>query len=134
MSMKHQTNIIKRPLLSATDRVLAIRVAQVWFAVMGALLLPATANAALSDWFTNLGKEVSIIIPIIIAILAALGLALAGFGIFSAVMAKKNQRPLEFQLWFIVGGVLLLLLIPFVAAVGESVSGEDAGAAIQSVL
>jgi len=119
---------------SVWEKRLGWRIAQVYVAVFGALLIPATANAAISDWFVNLGNEVGIIIPIVIVIMGALGVAFAGFGIISAIMAKKNQRPLEYQGWFIAGGALLVLLIPFVAGIGESLSGEDAESAVQGVL
>jgi len=81
------------------------RVAQVYFAILAALLLPSTANAAISDWVTNIGDEIAIIVPIVVVILGAIGVLMAGFGIISAVMAKKNRQPLEYQHWLIVGGV-----------------------------
>jgi|GEM_PF-5251598 len=119
---------------SRADKVLGMRVAQVWAAVTLALFIPGTANAALSDWVANIGKEFATVLPVIVSIMGLLGVALAGFGIISAVMAKKNQRPLEFQGWFIVGGVLLVLLIPFVIATGDSVSGLATTDSIDSVL
>ncbi|ARM86310.1 hypothetical protein [Marinobacter salarius] len=119
---------------SVWEKRLGWRFAQVYVALIGAFILPATAHAKLSDWLVSLGEEFGIGIPIVIVILGAVGVALAGFGILSAVMAKKNQRPLEHQGWFIVGGVLLVLLIPFVAGLGESISGEDAESAVQGVL
>ncbi|OLF81924.1 hypothetical protein AWH63_10305 [Marinobacter sp. C18] len=121
---------------SRADRVLGMRIAQVWLAVTTALLIPTTANAALSDWIENISNEFTVAVPYIVSILGLIGVALAGFGIISAVMAKKNQRPAfeNGQGWFIGGGVLLVLLIPFVLAVGESMSGQDASNQLNSVL
>lgn len=110
------------------------RALQVYATVAASLFLPATANAAISDWITNIGQEIAIIVPIIVVILGAVGVIMAGFGIISAVMAKKNRQPLEYQHWLIIGGVLCVLLIPFVIAVGESVSGQDAETSVQGVL
>ncbi|ABM21047.1 MULTISPECIES: hypothetical protein [Marinobacter] len=116
------------------DRKIGVRVAQIWAAVTLTALIPATGHAALSDWIINIGNEFALAVPIIIAILAGVGIAMAGFGILSWVSAKKNQREPTFQMYVIIGGVLLILLIPFVAAVGESVSGEDTEKAIESVI
>lgn len=110
------------------------RFAQIYGAAAITFLVPMTANAAISDWVENIGKEFSAIMPILVLILGAIGIALAGFGIISAVMAKKNRQPLEYQHWMIVGGVLCVLLIPFVLALGESVSGEDASGNVDSIL
>ncbi|MFB2351567.1 hypothetical protein, partial [Priestia megaterium] len=48
--------------------------------------------------------------------------------------AKKNRQPLEYQHWMIVGGVLCVLLIPFVLALGESISGQDASNNVDNIL
>ena len=111
-----------------------MRVAQVYTAVATSLLIPSVANAKISDWFTNIGTEVAVIVPILIVILGAAGILMAGFGIISAVMAKKNQRPLEHQHWLIIGGVLCVLLIPFVLGMSESISGQDAGGNVEGFL
>lgn len=116
------------------DNLLGQRLLQIYAVIIGAFLLPGAANAALSDWFTNIGKEISIIIPIIIVIMGAVGVVMAGIGIISAIGAKKNRQPMEHQPWLIAGGVLLVLLIPLVAAIGESLSGTDSRSAVNSVL
>jgi hypothetical protein len=111
-----------------------MRVAQVYFAVMAGVIVPSMANAAISDWFTNIGEEFAKIVPIIVVILGSVGVLMAGFGIISAVMAKKNQRPLEHQPHMIIGGVLCVLLIPFVINMSESVSGESAETTINGFM
>ncbi|KXS55104.1 MAG: hypothetical protein AWU57_528 [Marinobacter sp. T13-3] len=112
-----------------------MRVAQVYACVIATFLVPSVANAAgISDWFVNMGKEFATIIPIIVVILGAVGVVMAGFGIISAVMAKKNQRPLEYQHWLIVGGVLCVLLVPFVLALGQSISGKDASGNVDAFM
>lgn len=132
MQFKPKTNRIGH--MHPSDKKLGIRIAQIWMALTLTALIPGTASAALSDWIVNIGNEFALAVPIIIAILGGVGIAMAGFGIISWVSAKKNQREPTFQIYVIVGGALLILLIPFVAAVGESVSGEDTEKAIEAVL
>lgn len=110
-----------------------MRVAQVYFAVMAGFIFPATASAAMSDWIKNIGDEMAAIAPIIIVILGTVGVLMAGFGIISAVMAKKNRQPIEYQHWLIVGGVLCVLLIPFVIGMADSISGENAKSAVDGL-
>lgn len=87
---------------------------------------PATAHAKISEWFDNVGSEVVIIVNIIVLILGAVGVILTGIGVIGAIFAKKNKQPMEHQPWFIVGGVLCILLVPMVMALGESIAGDEA--------
>ena len=101
----------------------------------GALMMtPMLASAKISDWFQNVGGEVSIISSILVAILGAVGVVLVGFGIMSAISAKKNRQPMEHQPWLIVGGVLCVLLIPLVSGLGESISGDSPEGDINTLL
>ena len=127
-------NAMKNLQSNIEPNLLGLRLLQIYAVLISSFLLPATANAALSDWFTNIGQEFATIIPIIIVILGALGVVMAGFVIISAISAKKDRQPMEHQPWLIAGGVLLVLLIPLVAAIGESMSGIDAAASVQDVL
>lgn len=117
--MKHKCN-------NAPKISVGMRVAQVYFAVMAGVIVPSIANAKISSWFVNIGKEFATIVPVIVVILGSIGVLMAGFGIISAIMAKKNQRPLEHQPHMIIGGVLCVLLIPFVIAMSDSISGTSA--------
>ncbi len=94
------------------------------------------AHAKISDWVANIGSEVSIIVGWIVIILGgAFGIALSGFGVISAVFAKKNREPLSYQTWFILGGVVCVLLIPpLVIALGSSVSGADPTSTVNGLL
>lgn len=102
------------------------RVAATMTLALTSLMIPSLAHAKLSDWIVNIGQEFKLAVPVVVAILGALGVMLAGIGIWSAIMAKKNRQPLEYQGWFVGGGVLLILLIPLVIGLGASISGTDA--------
>jgi len=98
------------------------------------LMSPMIAHAKISDWFSNVGSEVAIISSILVAILGAVGVVLVGFGIMSAISAKKNRQPMEHQPWLIVGGVLCVLLIPLVAGLGESITDDSPEQTIDNLL
>ncbi|TBW57358.1 DUF3995 domain-containing protein [Marinobacter halodurans] len=91
-------------------------------------MAPVTAFAegkGISSWFTNFGGEFSTIVGVIVVIIGGLGICFTGFGIISALVAKKNREPMGYQPWFIFGGILAILLVPFIAAMGTSVSGQS---------
>ena len=114
-----KSNVILMERLVGYGALLAVSVAP-----MAAM---AQEAAGISEWFSNIGAETSIIVDILVIIIGAVGIATAGFGIISAITAKRNREPMQHQPWMIVGGVLAVLLIPLIAALGTSVSGEDQG-------
>lgn len=104
-------------------------------AILAMSMMPLMAEAKISDWFASGGNEVVTIVKWFVIMLGAAGIAFAGFGVVSAIMAKKNRQPLEYQGYFIGGGVVCILLIPFVVAMGGSMSGsEDTGTIMNSTL
>lgn len=119
------TAAVNESVYQKTKSRVGTRIAQVYLAAMSGFIMPSMAHAKMSDWFTNIGDEFAAIVPIIVIILGSVGILMAGFGIISAVMAKKNRQPMEYQHWLIIGGVLCVLLIPFVIGLGESISGDD---------
>lgn len=116
------------------QKMIDSRVMPIIFGFMPFLLSPAIANAKISDWFKNAGTEVVIIMGVVVVILGAFGIGLTGFGVVSAVFAKKNRQPLEHQGWFILGGVICVLLIPLVIGLGESISGSDPSSTVNGLL
>lgn len=120
-----KTAAVKESVYQKTKSRVGMRIAQVYFAVMAGFIMPSLAHAKISDWFKNIGDEFAAIVPIIVVILGSAGILMAGFGIISAVMAKKNRQPMEYQHWLIIGGVLCVLLIPFVIGLGESITDTD---------
>jgi uncharacterized membrane protein len=86
------------------------------------LLAPMFANAKISEWFTNLGNEAVAIIGVATIIVACIGVALAAIGLISLITAKRNKQPTEHQPWYIGGGVLCILLVPMLIALGDSIT------------
>lgn len=99
----------------------------------GVLMMGAAAALAqqqsqargISSWFANIGMEVTSIVDWLVVIFGAIGIACAGGGLISAMFAKKNREPLGWQPWFIGGGAIAIVFIPFILAMGTSVSGEE---------
>jgi len=98
------------------------------------VLGPATAHAKISDWFGNAGEEVVAIANVLVLIFGAAGVVLTGIGVIGAIFAKKNKQPMEHQPWFIIGGVLCILLVPLTMALSESIAGDDQGMNTQDFL
>lgn len=93
------------------------------------LLTPALAMAqqaeGISSWFTNIGGEVSSIMGVFVGIVGALGVGFVAVGVGSIIFAKKNRDPVSYQWYMVGGGIVLILLIPFILAMGTSASGEE---------
>ena len=87
----------------------------------------ANANAKASDWVNNLTGETSVITGKLMIIFGAAGIVIVGLALFS-FLAKKKQpgggQGNSWEGWGMLVGVLLLLLVPFVNQLGESVSGD----------
>lgn len=98
------------------------------------LLTPMFAHAKISDWATNIGVETSLVVGVFIAIFGAVGMILVAIGIFSYIGAKKNRQPVEYQFYYIGGGLLLVILVPFISSLGESVTDEAPDQTIQQLL
>lgn len=98
------------------------------------LAVPMTAHAKISDWVRNAGDEVVIIVNVLVLIFGAVGIVLTAIGIISYMLAKKHKRELDGQHWFILGGVLCILLVPLTMALGSSIAGDDQTNAADSFL
>lgn len=113
---------------------ISMRCLQLYAAVMCTLVVPATAHAKLSDWGKSIAEEIATIAPILVIILSTAGVLICGGSWLSIILAKKNNRPVEWQWWGVGGGAVLLIFVPFVIAIAESFSGQSAEAAMKSVL
>lgn len=99
-----------------------------WTAMLMLMMVSVSANAKVSDWVRNLGLETTAITGILIVIFGAVGIVFVAFALISVVNKKKQQgasQPLTWEGWGIAVGVLLLLLIPLIANLGESVTDDE---------
>lgn len=94
-----------------------------------AILLSESAVAKnLSALSTNWKVEAAAVIPVILLIVAGIGVIIASIAVISGVMAKKNQEPLKWQLWGVIGGALAVIVPVLVLATAGSV-GSGQGSA-----
>ena len=92
------------------------------------LVSPHAAAFQLSDIFTGIGEEVSLILPIVMLCIAALGIGTAGWAILSAIGAKRTNQPLSWQMWGMIGGAAAVIVPLFVLAAAGSLSGGEGDA------
>lgn len=95
-------------------------------------LIPTVVHAAkLSDWFDSWIDEFTAYWPVVNMGAIVLGITFALIGVTGALSAKKNNQPAaSWQVWFMIGGVILTILMAFVAALGGSLTGD--GSAVES--
>lgn len=78
-----------------------------------------------SSLTANWKSETQEIVPVILLIIAGLGVITAAIAVISGVMAKKNQEPLKWQLWGLVGGALAVIVpVLIMATAGSLGSGQ----------
>lgn len=69
--------------------------------------------------------EAGAVVPVILMIVAGIGVVIAGIAVISGIMAKKNQEPLKWQLWGVIGGGLAVIVPVLILATAGSVgSGQ----------
>jgi len=73
-------------------------------------------------------KEAGSIVPTILLIIAGIGVIIAAIAVISGIMAKKNQEPLRWQLWGVIGGALAVIIPVLVLATAGSLAGGQGGA------
>lgn len=82
-------------------------------------------SPTLSSLSGNWKKEAGDVVPVILMIIAGIGVIIAAIAVISGVMAKKNQEPLKWQLWGVIGGALAVIVPVLVLATAGSVgSGQ----------
>lgn len=106
---------------------------RVYLAAMVAFL-PMAANAKISDWVGNAGQEFVVIVKWATIIVACIGVILAAMGLISLIVAKRNKQPTEHQPWYILGGVLCILLVPLLVSLGDSITDGNTENAVNSFM
>lgn len=110
-------------------RVMNVVKAVVPLAAIALMAYSSTASAAggtlLSNFATGWKSEAKIIVPIILLLIAAAGIFFAGWGILSAISTKKQQQPLTWQLFAVLGGALAVVVpIIVLGFAGSATNGE----------
>ena len=101
-------------------------------AAVGLLAYSGTASAAggfaLSNFFTGGKDELKIIMPVILLFVAAVGIFFASWGILSAISTKKQQQPLTWQLFAVVGGSLAVVVPVIILSFAGSATNQQGDA------
>lgn len=104
-------------------------------AVTGFLSLAVLfSEAAMASSFklSNLSRgwldEAGEVVPVILMIVAGIGVIIASIAVISGIMAKKNQEPLKWQLWGVIGGALAVIVPVLILATAGSVGSGQGNA------
>lgn len=104
--------------------------------IMGSAFLmswaPGVVHAAkFSDWTESWGVEVKSFWPIINIGSILAGVVFVLIGLIGALTAKRQNQPAaSWQIYFMIGGVVMTVLMAFVSALGGSVTGD--GSAVEN--
>lgn len=101
-------------------------------AAIGLLAYSGTASAAggfaISNFFTGLKDEAKIIMPVFLLLVAAVGIFFASWGIISSISTKKQQQPLTWQLFAVIGGALAVVVPVIVLSMAGSATNQQGDA------
>jgi len=85
----------------------------------------AFAQVRISDLSSGWKAEATAILPVVMLLIAAIGIAVAGTAVLSGISAKRNQRPLEWQVWGVIGGALAVIIpLVILATAGTITDGR----------
>lgn len=102
------------------------RLAVLPFLAAPSLLVSMPAYALkLSDFSTGWEEEAGAITPVVLMLIMAAGILFAGFAVVSGIIAKKNQEPLRWQLWGVVGGAMTMIIPALLMAMSGSLSSDN---------
>ncbi len=88
----------------------------------------AGAGTKLSSLSTGWQAEAKAVIPVVLLLISGIGVIIASVAVISGVMAKKNQEPLKWQLWGVIGGGLAVIVPVLVLATAGSVGSGQGNA------
>lgn len=88
----------------------------------------AAGGFAISNFFTGFKEELKIIMPVVMLIIAAIGIFFAAWGIISAISTKKQQQPLTWQLFAVIGGSLAVVVPIIVLSTAGSATNQQGDA------
>ena len=82
----------------------------------------------LSDLTSGMKNEIASIAPVWLLGIMALGICFAGVAVISGIIAKKNQEPLKWQVWGVVGGAIAIILPVILLSFAGSLSNDEGDA------
>lgn len=123
--MSNKMNAVKQNIKKANARIrkgVLTGVISLQILTMDVAMAKAKGISSLTS---NWKSETQEIVPVILLIIAGLGVITAAIAVISGVMAKKNQEPLKWQLWGLVGGALAVIVpVLIMATAGSLGSGQ----------
>lgn len=117
---------------TSVNRLLARLKSVVKIAVMASpvLVLSTPAHALkISDLATGWKTEMAATAPVVLLGIMAIGIILAGWAAISGVIAKKNQEPLRWQLFGVIGGAVAIVIPALLMAFAGSLSSDNGNSA-----
>lgn len=93
-----------------------------------ALFSPSAWAFKLSTFGETWKSEAASLLPVVMLIIAGICVLVAGTAVISAIFAKKNQRPLEWQIWGVVGGAIGVVIPLIILAFSGSLTGNETNA------
>ncbi|MNJ55170.1 hypothetical protein D3C77_506450 [compost metagenome] len=102
-------------------------------ALLGAsgMAFAAGSGLMLSDFSSGWKQEAKEIFPVVLLILAGVGVVTATVGTISAIFAKKQQQPLSWQGWAVFGGAAAVVIPVIILAASGSLTGGNSNASNQ---
>lgn len=96
--------------------------------LMGLSVMAFSGHAAaltISDLTAFWRSEAAAIVPVILFIIAGIGIIIGGVAVISGILAKKNNQPLSWQVGGVIGGSLAVIIpVIILAFSGTLGSGE----------
>lgn len=81
----------------------------------------------LSDMAKHIKTEASTIMPVVMLLFAAIGVVITGTAIKSIIDAKKNRERLTWEVWGVIGGSALTVVVLIVYSVAGSLNASPSG-------
>lgn len=109
---------------------------RVVFMASPVLVMSAPAHALkVSDLSGGWKAELAASVPVILLGIMGVGIILASWAAISGIIAKKNQEPLRWQLFGVIGGAFAIAVPAFLLALSGSLSdgASDAGSVLNDL-
>jgi|GEM_PF-2414397 len=105
----------------------------------GVFALMLASNAVMAQQLSTFAavwrSEAAAIVPVILLVIAGIGVCIAAWGVISGVLTKKQNQPLTWQVAAVIGGGLAVVIPIIILAVSGSLTGGagNAGGTMNSL-